>query len=166
MDSALQGQPLITPRKNAWILRVSGDPKAQTPHNFLETFRPSPVPPYGAVTGASICKTVETAAPVFAPTALPCVPARTRAHALELISRVENRRPRTRHYVYFHDPPQIVQCFTMCSGQLPTAPRQQQGFPQNEASAETGAPFSRAPGASEKPLKVPKLARTSEGFLP
>ena len=113
MDSALQGAQLVTPRKNAWILRVSGAPKVPKPRKFLETCRPSPVPPLGAVMGASICKTVETAAPVFAPAALPCVPARTGAHALEPISRVENRRHRTRHYVRFRDPPtayRVLQC--------------------------------------------------------
>ena len=80
----------------------------------------------------------------------------------------EGRKPAPSHETLclFLRRPHSAPCFTVCSEQLPTAPRQQQGFRQNEASAETGAPFSRAPGASEKPLNVPKLARTSEGFLP
>ena len=79
----------------------------------------------------------------------------------------EGRKPAPSHETLclFLRPPHSAPCFTVCSEQLPTAPRRQQGFRRNEASAETGAPFSGPPGASKKPPKVSKLPETSEGFL-
>ena len=71
MDSALQGAQLVTPRKNAWILRVSGAPKVPKPRKFHETCRPSPEPPPRRCDGSIDLQNRRDGSPGFRPGGAP-----------------------------------------------------------------------------------------------